>query len=388
MREAHRLLHRRRQRPRRFENALAAHYNIEDSIWPGRDLYAFDVNTETLTDLTTADPSGADVYGVVATSDDLDTVYFVAGGDLDPGSAADPGKPNLYVLHSGEIHFVATLDSSKSPGNDTVVDNHLWSTSALYRVGTVRVSPDGRHLLFASRAPLTAYDNAGPDCYTGSCSEVYLYDLAADSLTCISCPLNGAPAQGDARLTSLEASASTGDLPRNLLADGSRAYFETDQSLLAADSNGRRDVYQWADDGSSAGRLSLISAGRGEQDSTFVDASADGFDVFFTTYDRLTGSDIDRSTDLDTARLGGGFPEPVPPPACEGDACLSPPVVPNDPTPASSSLSDGPGNTAAIRARCPKGKIKRNGHCVVKKRAKHTKHSSRRRASNDRRAHR
>ena len=96
------------------------------------------------------------------------------------------------------------------------------------------------------------------------------------------------------------------DLPRNLSADGQRAFFETARPLLAADENHATDVYEWEDsDLDGVGELRLISTGRNATDSEFLDASPSGNDVFFTARDQLVGMDDDESqVDLYDARDG------------------------------------------------------------------------------------
>jgi hypothetical protein len=105
----------------------------------------------------------------------------------------------------------------------------------------------------------------------------------------------------------------------------------------------------------------LISAGAGNQDSDFVDASENGDDVFFTTGVSLLPQDPEL-IDIYDARVGGGFPPPQAPPApCQGEGCQPPPSAPaDDPLPASATFVGPEGSTG--RARCPKGK-----HRVTKK---------------------
>ncbi|HEY8808877.1 MAG TPA: hypothetical protein VIM28_02545, partial [Solirubrobacterales bacterium] len=75
--------------------------------------------------------------------------------------------------------------------------------------------------------------------------------------------------------------------------------------------------------------------------------------------------------DVYDARDGGGFPPPpLAPASCEGEACQSPPPVPDDPTPASSSF-EGAGNVAEKRTQkrsCRKGsrrvRLKGKARCV------------------------
>ncbi len=102
-----------------------------------------------------------------------------------------------------------------------------------------------------------------------------------------------------------------------------------------------------------------------------MDASADGSDVFFTTEQRLTGSDTDGAVDLYDARAGGGFPEPPPSPApCAADSCRSSASQPpTSQSPASSSIV-GPGNQHRPRP-CRKTQVRRHGRCVAKRRKHH-----------------
>jgi hypothetical protein len=290
----------------------------------GQDLYAYDVDTGLLSDLTTADAAGADVFGVVDASDDLARIYFVAGGVLADGATA--GQPNLYLWDQGQTRFIATLDDTPAPADARVVlDSSAWTVSSSAKGEVVRATPDGQHLLFTSREQLGDYDNASPGCFGGACAEVYLFDAGAGGFACVSCSPTGDPPAGDARL--LDVANTLGAAPlnthppaRNLLADGSGAFFETRDSLVAGDSNGKIDVYGWKD-----GQLELISGGTGGSDSHFADASASGDNVFFTTRDRLVRSDEDTLSDLYDARVGGR-PEPPPPsPPCAGDDCQVPP---------------------------------------------------------------
>jgi hypothetical protein len=106
---------------------------------------------------------------------------------------------------------------------------------------------------------------------------------------------------------------------RALLPDGSRAFFSTPNSLVPEDHNGVYDAYEW---NATTGALALISTGSSPYNSYFVEASADGRDVFFTTRERLSNRDIDNNVDLYDARSGGGFPEPLGPNStCSGERC-------------------------------------------------------------------
>jgi hypothetical protein len=276
----------------------------------GEDLYQYDLASGVLTDLsvdhTPGDSSGANVQGVLGTSADGSYVYFVATGVL--ASGAVPGGDNLYVSHGGATSFIATLEGG---------DNSDWlgandNFTAIY---TARATPDGRHLAFDSTASLTGYDNAGFD-------EIFLYGADSGQLSCVSCNPTGARPIGPSSLNPAE-SRHFEYLPRNLSEDGSRVFFDSRDALVPGDTNGRQDVYEW-----EGGRVYLISSGTSGEDSTFLDASASGDDVFFSTTSQLVGQDTDESMDIYDARVGGGFPF-TPPSAssCVGEGCRPVPSV-------------------------------------------------------------
>jgi hypothetical protein len=349
--------------------------NAEPGV-AGMDLYRWDAVSGHLTDLTASDTEGAEVLGVVSTSRTMDRIYLVARGVLAPG--ATRGEPNLYLWTSGAIEFVSKLDSfissggtSLSQGDDVYSDYLMWKKAEASSV-IYRASDDGRYLLFTSRGRVTAYDNSAVGCLDGRCQEVYLYDAGDGQLSCLSCPGSGEPSNGSSHLTGPErngllAQATEWDSESLELDDqGSRVFFETPNALVSGDSNGRYDVYEWR-----SGLLRLVSGGAGSYDSRFVDATPDGGNVFFLTRNSLIGSDRDGNVDLYDARVGGGFAEPVPPPACEGDACQSPPNPPNDPTPASLAASGAESKSErTIKGNCRKGQVRRNGRCVKRKKAK------------------
>ena len=363
------------------------------------ELYMYDVPSGELTDLTTAEPNGGKVFGVVGASDDLSRIYFVAGGILSSdtganGTTATEGKDsaykrNLYLWEDGTINFIATLaDTTGTPYFDgpnkiyAMGDNENYNLAPRFKEPYSRVTGDGQHLLFTSRARLTSYDNFNPavDCDgplrdADSCAEIYRFDADADELVCVSCNPSGEPPLLDSTLGDPGGPGSGLDerfdpkLSHSMSEDGARIFFDTKEALLTRDSNGKRDVYQWSE---SAG-LKLISTGRSAADSNFIDATPTGSDVFFSTREPLTALDDDKQVDVYDARAAGGFPEPaLPPPACEGDACQPAAVVPNDPTPGSASFlgSTSPSLRSRAPKRCQKGerKVKRRGktRCVEK----------------------
>ena len=118
-----------------------------------------------------------------------------------------------------------------------------------------------------------------------------------------------------------------GNFQRSITSDGDRVFFTSFDPLVGGDVNNRADAYEFYD-----GQPHLISSGRGVSNAYFMDASADGSDVFFGTREQLLPADGDGGFDVYDARVGGGFPvEPVKVP-CAEEGCqgaVSPiPAVP------------------------------------------------------------
>jgi hypothetical protein len=306
---------------------------------PAGHLEKYSTATHTSTNLTPSET----VLGVLGASSNGEFVYFATGA-------------GVSLWHNGNVSGVAA-------GGDA--GNYPPTT------GTARVSADGLHLAFMSKASLTGYDNT--DLGTGNPdSEVYLYKVGgAPPLTCVSCnPTNERPS-GPASIPGAIANGATGAAvhmykPRSMSANGKRVFFETHDTLASSDTNsGAPDVYEWEAQGEGScsrpeGCVRLMSSGRSAGGATFVDASADGSDVFFLTDASLIEADPG-SVDLYDARVGGGFPPPVPPIDCEGDSCTPLPEEPVDPT--LTTLTPGRGNPAPNYHNLnPKHKKKKHHH--------------------------
>ena len=368
----------------------------------GQKLFEFDVAKAIAKEAGARTLIASEVPGVVGASEDLSRVYFpseqICSGAApnSEGDIAQAGEPNLYLYETGEecgageLEFVGTLSGG---------DGLSWAPKPVRHMS--RVSPDGLHATFISRAPLTDYDNT--DSGSGERAvEVFLYDASEADLACISCnPSGGRPEA--ARNLGVGIGGGSGQMfffaakipgwetqwqaSRVLSEDGERLFFESYEALLLRDTNGKQDVYEWQRAQSKAecneagadlyveeanGCLSLISSGQSDEDSEFIDASADGRDVFFTTASSLVPQDYGL-VDVYDARIEGGFPPPLDHGSgeCEGEACQSPPPAPEDPTP-SSSTYEGQGNLKDAKPRaCPKGKrrVRKAGkaRCVKKK---------------------
>ncbi len=358
-----------------------------------------------LKDLTVAQSGqSADVQStVVGSAPDGSLVYLVANASLAPRAVSGncrEGLPlseavsttcNLYSVDtvSGATTLVAVLsgaDAGDWGGNN--------STPGLLAIMTARISPNGRYLAFMSQRPLTGYDNR--DAHSGQRDqEVYLYDSQTAKLRCASCNPTGARPVGFAESASGFPPFPLVDRPSlwpgqtlaalipgwtrrsdkyalyqsRYLSDSGRLYFDAFDSLVPQDQNATADVYQYEPPKSEAtppndtcaagsstynprseGCVDLLSSGTSGEESAFLDASQSGDDVFFLTASRLTARDEDNALDVYDAHVCSAEspcppPPPPAPPACEGDACQSPVVPPNDASPGSLTFH-GPGNLA------------------------------------------
>jgi hypothetical protein len=302
----------------------------------GMNLYVYDLNAPSGHHLTllTQDTNPADDFTgtfraayVIGTSTDGSYVYFWGTNGLLSGQGTGGNATKLlYVWHDGTLRLIG----SDGSGPQLMTSWGESGFSIPSNPKLARVSPDGRHIAFAtaliSMAQGVGYDNTNPGCNDGvACREVYLYDYGADHLTCVSCDPSGAPPLGDVswatRPPDTTTLAPTAHLNHPMSPDGQRVFFDTPDPLVPRDTNGKRDVYEYD---ATSGHVSLISTGRSSSDSLFADASPSGNDVFFATRQQLVGIDTDSAADLYDARVNGGIAAQNPPPtvACAGEGCL------------------------------------------------------------------
>ncbi len=305
----------------------------------GGHLYRYATSGKAVTDLT----PGGGLEGMLGASPDGAYAYYQTPG-------------GIFLDHAGTTTPVsASGDASNYPP----------------ATGSARVAPDGQTLAFVSSADLSDFNSFGTP-------EVFLYTTSG-GVICASCNPSSEPPIGPASLPGAYANgaAYTGYKPRALVDDGNRLFFDTGDTLSNLDTNRHSDVYQWEADGTgscatAAGCLSLISSGD-EATATFVDASADGSDLFFNTDGSLVRNDPG-SADIYDARVGGGLPVPEDPIVCVGDSCQALPPEPEDPKPG--TIIEGLGNPAPRTP--PKAKPKK------KKKHKHSKHKRNHRGQSSR----
>ncbi len=282
--------------------------------------------------------------GILGTSEDLSRIYFVDEAAL--ASGATSGTPNLYLWEGAAARFITVLTGGGTDVAASPTDR------------TAQVTPDGEYAAFISSAPLTGYDNnvsssvnQGRSCPVSgepagsepACSEVFEYDAGTHRLVCASCNPTLARPLGASSLSLIDpflgSLGGTLQQPHNLLADG-RLFFDSFDSLSPYDTNGQHeDVYEYEAVGTGScsasqaepgqgglqghgGCIMLISSSGAGVDSSFIDSSSDGGDVFFVTRAQLVPQDEDELIDLYDAREPHRPGEHVGPPA-QGEAGAS-----------------------------------------------------------------
>jgi hypothetical protein len=347
------------------------------------DLYVFEVTSgagEPLAGRVTRLSEGAGVLGtVIGASGDGSDLYFVGNGVLGDGGehGAKLGSCgehheeiasqtcNLYLVRFASgvgweaPRFIAALSGADAPD---------WGKQeGTLSLLTARVSPDGEWLAFMSQRSLTGYDSR--DLASGKPDEeVFLFDAGTGMVVCASCdPTGGRPVGAEAEKSPLVRGSfnvweeaqwlaavvpdwtayegNTADYQSRYLSDSGRLFFDSHDELVPQAVNGTWDVYEYEPPGvgsctaasvafseRSGGCVGLISSGTAATESTFLDASGDGSDVFFLTAAKLVPADVDTSLDVyDAHECTGSSPcyaAPAAPVPCTSEASCRPAVTP------------------------------------------------------------
>ena len=359
----------------------------------------------------------AEVQGVTRISEDGSHVYFVAKGVLTGknagGAEPEPGANNLYVFGrdaqfpEGRTAFIATLSSEteaelikneepcatlsgvpkeeceepfKSEYNrKNAADEDLWNIDG---EAHAQATPDGRFLVFSTATDLTAPED------TSEVSQVFRYDAETGELTRVSigqrvageCPARKKVEErfncnGNTDTFGVEIGSPTAGRPAAISEDGSYIVFQSADGLTPGALNGQEETFEVNGEERTYfannvyeyhnGEVSLISDGRdtsatisgiGESSVRVEGMTPSGSDIFFTTADRLVPQDTDTEQDIYDARIGGGFPAPVPTP-CQEEACQGAPAAAPLFGASSSTTLSGAGNlTPQPAAAAPKPK--------------------------------
>jgi hypothetical protein len=233
-------------------------------------------------------------------SADTDTawdIYERAGGQtalVSTGPAGGNGEPDAWLLAAtddGSRVILITAESLVSTDSDGRRDLYeraggqttLVSTGPAGGNGAVDVpftaglSSDGSRVFFETTESLVSAD-------TDVALDVY--ERAGGQTTLVSTGPAGGNGDFDAGLPD-----------RGVAADGTRVFFETNESLVSADTDASYDVYERA-----GGQTTLVTTGpaggNGNAAAWFEHASADGTHVIYSTTESLVSADTDSAWDV------------------------------------------------------------------------------------------
>jgi hypothetical protein len=341
----------------------------------GNDVYRYDLGDESLECVTCVYPNAnAEVQGSgpaeIAVSEDGSRVYFSSSAHLLAG-APPKGTDAIYRVRvaDGDLAYVA-------PGGSSTIGT-TQPTAAL--------TLDGTQLVFESN--LAALNPLGGAADNGGTAQYYRYDDRDRSLTCVSCPQDGAAPLGSPGEIGTRPEAQ-GQSNLTALSDDGTIAFATPTPLVGADQNtpaqggdieSGTDVYEWRD-----GRLFLVTDGLSDWSlpPAVQGMSPSGKDIYFSATAQYTPDALDANRRLYDARIGGGIEFPVPPKPCPLEVCQGTPKgAPEEQAPGSGSFS-GSGNVATQKAA-----TKRPAKKHHKRHRKHAKkHALQHKANSNRRA--
>ena len=183
-------------------------------------------------------------------------------------------------------------------GQTTLVSTVPAGGNGAFGASFAGASTDGTRVFFETDEPLLGADTD---------AQFDVYERSAGQTTLLSTgPAGGNGAFG---------AAISGNS-----ADGARVFFETDESLVSADTDTQQDAYE-----RSGGQTTLLSTGpaggNGALDAFVTGASADGARVFVGTEESLVSADTDAETDIYVRRIVVA-PANAAPPAISGTATV------------------------------------------------------------------
>ena len=221
------------------------------------DVYEYSNGTTTL---VSGGGNGSFHVSFRGNSADGSRVFFRTEEQLSPSDTDDEG--DIYQRFAGNTTLLTTGPS----GGNGPFEGH-WRGS----------SRDGTHVFFDTDESLVPSD-------TDTSSDTY--DRSGSTTTLLSTGPAGGNGAFDAAF-------------RGSSKDGSHVFIETDERLVASDTDSAIDVYD-----RSGGTTTPISTGNGSGDSLYEGTSDGGTRVFFTTTDQLSPSDTDNQRDV-YERSGG-----------------------------------------------------------------------------------
>ncbi len=313
--------------------------------------HAFFQSSDRLTEAAPED-SAAKSYVFDLEAETLEYLPDLTGSIV---TASDSGSSLLFENTATSPFELERWNAGPGGGNTTpIAELPLLSQAAcgaISCVGPAYMSHDGSAVVFETESPIPGFNDGGSHYPLGGPltetpeqprlgegpfpnREIFRYETAGNTLSCLSCPPVGQTPSSDAIMSKLTVGyndpAFTGAAEvitpgRAVSADDNTVFFETRQALAPQDTNGKIDVYEWED-----GKDFLISSGHDSKGSFLIGSSESGNDVFFMTGEGIAPGDKDGGAfDVYDARVPR--PGDNPPPnaiPCEGAVCQGPPSVP------------------------------------------------------------
>jgi len=341
----------------------------------GENLYEYDFHAESGKRVVLV---AAEVPDVARISEDGSHVYFVSKLTLTTApnantDKAEEGAYNLYVYatQTGAPSFIANLLTVEE---EQTIRNRVENSEQLANEIDRRIhiaaedehrpfetTPNGRYLAFVNPRDLTGDD-------TGTAAQIFEYDSETDRVARVSvgqrgdylCPSSGRVEEGyncdgntnnTAEAATIlsparsEESTPTAAASELSLSQTGAVFFGSSDALTPAAVGERENIYEYHE-----GNVYLISPGDEAAplqppETRLLDTNESGGDVFFSTTDSLLPQHTDTQASWYDARSGGGFPAPLVPPACVGDACQGP-LSTTPPTSSAGSTGIAEGNLA------------------------------------------
>lgn len=311
----------------------------------GGKIFEYHVATEQTVEIA------SDARGLLAYSADAARVYYLGA------------ESGIYLYEEGAAPKLVPGTQQGGYGEGLSVESNIYGSylSTEHPTASTRAAEnapvathDGNNLMFLSPNQLTPYENCVEveKCHV----EAYLYDVATNHVTCVSCAPGNAVPHGNAsfnpNLSSPGESADWVPAAPPLIDDRPpeagreavvRVVFQTTETLVPQDTNGTWDVYEWEQeetDGCSRaslkvasltesqhyseadhGCLYLLSSGAGreleeagshellEGGSHLLGASEGLTDIYIETDQPMTGTPgVDNVAHVYDVRQDGGFP--------------------------------------------------------------------------------
>jgi hypothetical protein len=251
--------------------------------------------------------------GVSRLSEDPNLAFFVSRENLTPDDSDNCG--GTFHLPCLDV-YARHLDTNTTELVSTGPRPSQGSYTASYGSEPSAVSRDGRYVFFRSAEAVTDDDVEGDSStcshdghFDRGCNDIFRRDLQTSTTTLISTGPKKTGTGGTGTVDDAEFEYAT--------PDGQRAFFSTEEQLVAADVDGQSDVYEWSNGTTTLISPSSVAPDQGKE-VAFRGSSRDGNRVFLYTAERLLASDLDDAGDI--YRASGGTIEQVSKGPSGGDA--------------------------------------------------------------------